>query len=86
MSYVATSSGEASARINSARMRDMTFAIRRTLRNQSLPDEDIEMLAEIVLHLLDDHSPLNPSAVEAALLQRGRSRHKSEELTRALFP
>lgn len=72
--------GEAEARLRSARRRDYAFAIKRVIGNNASFD-DVDMLTEIVMGA---SGRLTKDYIVQELRARGRSPAKAEELATAL--
>jgi len=82
-------SDEARERINSARFRDIAFAVRRRLAaaNASLAtDDNVDALTAILLDASDRGIRVTPAEMEKALRgQWGRSPDRAEALTNTIF-
>lgn len=79
-------SDEARSRIDSARLHDLAFFIRKVSGASSELDEaDVEMLAEIVAQGADQQVPVTKYYLVDALIERGRSRREAETLAATLF-
>src|SRR5947209_4968413 len=76
-------SEEAISRINSARHRDVAFMIRQIAPNLS-PD-DVQLVAAIFVEAESKGLPLSKHLIEQGLLQNGRTPHKIDQLSRAIF-
>ena len=76
-------SDEARERIDSTRVRDLAFYLRRT--TTGLDSNDVNLLAEVLLQGLDEKVRIDREYVISSLQKRGRSRHKSEHLAEAFF-
>jgi hypothetical protein len=81
-----TISPEASERINSARVRDLAFAVRTAARDKNLQSEDVDSLARAVMKTLDQNKVLSYQTIYDSLLALGRSTHKAALLAKTIFP
>jgi hypothetical protein len=77
-------SQEARDRLNSARVRDLSFAIKRRIGDGYSPG-DVDMLVTIVLKASSQRQTLTKDLVLKNLRDLGRSPQKAEELASALF-
>jgi hypothetical protein len=77
-------SPEARERLNSARVRDLSFAIKRRI-GEGYGSGDIDMLVSIVLKAASQRQTLTKDLVLKNLRELGRSPQKAEELASALF-
>jgi hypothetical protein len=77
-------SQEARDRLNSARARDLAFAIKRRIGDRHEAG-DIDMLLNIVLKAATQRQRLTKDFVVKNLREQGRSPQKAEELSSALL-
>jgi len=77
-------SQEARERLKSARVRDLSFAIKRRI-GHDYGDGDVDMLLGIVLKAAGQKQALTKELVQQSLRELGRSPQRAEELASALF-
>jgi hypothetical protein len=77
-------SKEARERLESARVRDLSFAIKRRI-GHDYGAGDVDMLVGIVLKAASLKQALTKELVQKGLREQGRSPQRAEELASALF-
>jgi hypothetical protein len=78
-------SDAARERITDARVRELSFVIKRIVNPAEVTERDVEALAQIMVEGLDAQALVDRKYVQERLLAVGRSKLKAEALSSALF-
>jgi hypothetical protein len=78
-------SDEARQRIDDTRVRDLAFHIKRVLGGVISDSRDVELIASIVLDGVGKDIHVDRMYVKNELIRAGRSPHKADLLSGALF-
>lgn len=79
-----TKSDDAETRIESAQLGDLAFIV-RSIAKKPLPHDDVLLLASILKEALHSSNPVSKKQIFEMILRRGRTKHKAEELSSAIF-
>ncbi|MGH6838797.1 MAG: hypothetical protein ACREDT_08345 [Methylocella sp.] len=79
-------SDESKDRLESAKIGDLAFFVRR-IANQKLADDDVLLLAQILEDVLSEQvsEHVSKARIEQMILAHGRSREKASALAAAIF-
>ncbi|NUJ81419.1 hypothetical protein HUN39_15580 [Methylocystis sp. FS] len=75
---------KARERIESAHLGDLVFIVKR-IAKKALSDDDAIFLASVLKEALNLSSEVTKDRIVELMMKRGRTRHKAEDLSAAIF-